>query len=156
MKTGAAAKTHEPGAVALYDADFFEWTRRTADLLRCRRFDEADVEHAAEEIEDMGKRDLNEVNSRLQVLIAQLLKWKVQPRRRSRSWRATIGTQRLEIQGVLEQSPSLRPRLIAGLRTNYERAIKRAVLDTTLSARAFPSECPFLLDEILDETFLPD
>jgi len=156
MKTSTASATRATPHGELYDADFFEWTQRAADLLRRRRFNELDIEHAAEEIEDMGKRDLNELNSRLQVLIAHLLKWKFQPRKRSTSWRATIGTQRLEIEGVLEQSPSLRSRLSAGLGRNYERAVKRAVLDTNLTPQTFPSKCPFSIDEVLNESFLPD
>jgi hypothetical protein len=38
----------------LYDSDFVEWTRRTAELIRKHRFAELDVEHTAEEIEDMA------------------------------------------------------------------------------------------------------
>lgn len=37
----------------LYDADFVEWTAQTAELLRAGRLDQADLEHAAEEIEDL-------------------------------------------------------------------------------------------------------
>jgi|SRR5580658_1139492 hypothetical protein len=37
----------------LYDRDFFEWTQCSAALLRAGRFDQADVEHIAEETEDM-------------------------------------------------------------------------------------------------------
>jgi hypothetical protein len=58
----------------LYDKDFFEWTRCNAALLRARRFEEADIEHLAEEVEDMGKRDRRELTSRLEVLLTHLLK----------------------------------------------------------------------------------
>jgi hypothetical protein len=47
----------------LYDEDFFEWTRRNAELLRAGQLQQADIEHIAEEIEDMGKRDRRELNS---------------------------------------------------------------------------------------------
>lgn len=156
MKGRVSATAGKVQSRDLYDTDFFEWTRRTAQLLRERRFSEVDVEHAAEEIEDMGKRDLKELNSRVQVLLAHLLKWKLQPLRRSLSWRRTIGTQRLEIEAVLEQSPSLGPRLSDDLPRNYERAVKRAVLDTNLAAQTFPPKCPFSLDQVLDAEFLPD
>jgi hypothetical protein len=151
--SAAAGKLQSPD---LYDADFFEWTRRTAQLLREKRFREIDVEHTAEEIEDMGKRDLKELHSRVQVLLAHLLKWKLQPSKRSLSWRRTIGIQRLEIEAVLEQSPSLGSRLSDDLARNYGRALKRAVLDTNLPAHTFPPQCPFSLDQVLDEEFLPD
>ena len=63
----------------LYDRDFAEWTRHNAELLRAGRASEADLEHIAEEIEDMGNRDRRELRSRLRVLLAHLLKWKFQP-----------------------------------------------------------------------------
>ena len=88
MKKASGARAHTAQDTSLYEVDFFEWTQRTADQLRWRRFDEADIQHVAEEIEDLGKRDLRELNSRMEVLLAHLLKWKLQPRRRSNSWRA--------------------------------------------------------------------
>lgn len=140
--------------IETYDADFFEWTRSTAMLLRQRRFKDLDVEHAAEEIEDMGKREYKELGSRLQVLIAHLLKWKLQPRKRSRSWRATIVTQRIEIHPTLRDSPSLRPRLLADLDAHYADSVKRAAAETGLRVSAFPARCPFSMEQILDEDFM--
>jgi Domain of unknown function DUF29 len=138
-----------------YEQDFYAWTQRTAELLRAGRFDEADIEHVAEEIEDMGRRDVRELNSRMQVLLAHLLKWQVQPDRRSPSWRATITTQRLELDGVLAQSPSLRPKLASGLSDNYARAVKRAAAETGLGSERFPATCPYGVEQVLDEDFLP-
>ena len=40
---------------ALYDTDFVEWTAHNAELLRHGRFEELDLEHVAEEIEDFRK-----------------------------------------------------------------------------------------------------
>ena len=51
-------------AAELYDLDFYEWTVRNAELLRSGRVSEADLEHIAEEIEDMGKRERRELLSR--------------------------------------------------------------------------------------------
>ena len=154
MKTATAARAPEAQEATLYEADFFAWTQRTADQLRRRRFGEADIEHAAEEIEDMGKRDLRELNSRMEVLVTHLLKWKLQPRKRSNSWRATIVAQRREIAAVLKESPSLRPRLASARKTNYEGAIERAAAETGIHVETFPSSCPFSIEEILDLRFL--
>ena len=54
-----------PTVQDLYDQDFFEWTVQNAELLRARRFDEIDVEHIAGEIEDRGKSEQRELESRL-------------------------------------------------------------------------------------------
>jgi type II secretory pathway component PulM len=102
------AKTLKPAAASLYDEDFAIWTAETARLLRAGRFDEVDIEHVADEIEDMGKRDKRELHSRLTVLILHLLQWKWQPEKQTRGWQATLLTQRAELDRVLEDSPSLR------------------------------------------------
>ena len=49
----------------LYDRDLAEWARQNAELLRSGRFSEADIEHIAEEIEDMSKRERHTLHSRL-------------------------------------------------------------------------------------------
>src|SRR5713226_2577936 len=92
------AKTLKPRTASLYDQDFVAWTSETAQLLRAGRFDEVDIEHVAEEIEDMGKRDKRELHSRLTVLLLHLLK---------SGCRSTIITQRAELEQLFEDSPSL-------------------------------------------------
>ena len=66
----------------LYDRDFLEWTARNAELLRAGRLKEADLEHIAEEIEDLGKGQRHEVRSGLRVLLMHLIKWQSQPEKR--------------------------------------------------------------------------
>ena len=140
-----------------YDTDFFQWTQTTADLLRRRRFDEIDAEHAAEEIEDMGKRDRREVRSRLIVLLMHLLKWQQQPAKRARStWRATIGEQRTQLRLVVSDSPSLGRIAEQELPLIYPTAVKQAAAQTRLPVEAFPAECPFSVDQVLNEDFLPE
>ncbi len=50
------------GAVCIsvyqYKTDFFAWTREQSALVRARRWSEIDVEHLADEIEDMGKSEI--------------------------------------------------------------------------------------------------
>jgi hypothetical protein len=138
----------------LYDEDFFEWTRVNGELLRTGRFDQADIEHIAEEIEDMGKRNLHEMNSRVRVLLGHLLKWQLQPEKRSRSFERTIAGQRTELGQLLEDSPSLRVRIQPNLRRNYQKSVQLAVIETGLPENHFPAECPFTVDQILDPEFL--
>ena len=51
-------------AAELYDKDFAEWARHNAELLRGGRASEADLEHIAEEIEDLGKRERRSLHNR--------------------------------------------------------------------------------------------
>jgi hypothetical protein len=141
---------------SLYDHDFFAWTQRTAALLRARRFEAVDVDHAADEIRDMGRRDFKELNSRMQVLLMHLLKWQLQPGKRTPSRLSSIVTQRLEIEAILQQSPSLRAKVNSELPKNYAGAVKRAVPETGLRQEQFPVASPYSVRQILDEQFLPE
>src|SRR6476661_110598 len=89
-------------AASLYDRDFVAWTSETARLLRAGRFDETDIEHVAEEIEDMGKRDKRELHGVLTVLLLHLLKWNWQPNKQSSGGQSTIITQRAEVEQLFE------------------------------------------------------
>jgi len=138
-----------------YDADFYEWTQSTAELIRQGRMAEVDWEHVAEEIEDMGKRDHREVRSRLIVLMLHLLQWQFQPEKRTASWRTTIADQRRELELVIGDSPSLRRIPRENLAPLYPRAVKDAVEQTGMTAKQFPASCPFTAEQILGD-FLPE
>ncbi len=96
----------------LYDIDFYLWTQEQARLLRdCVRADTnlpLDWENLAGEIDSVGQRDRREVVSRTTLLIEHLLKLQFSTASRSRArWASTVWTQRLEIEQILKQSPSL-------------------------------------------------
>ena len=142
---------------ALYDVDFFNWTQRTAQLIRQGRLHEVDAEHVAEEIEDMGKRDRREIRSRLTVLVMHLLKWQVQPElRQGPSWRLTIIEQRIQLALVLDDSPSLRSVARNELARIYAAAVRAGMDETGLEASSFPRSCPWTAEEILDSGFYPE
>jgi len=141
-------------ATSLYDKDFAQWAADTADALRERRFDEVDVEHLVEEVEGLASKDFRELRSRLIILLMHLLKWQFQADGRSASWKATINIQRIDIEGILEASPSLRARIPLG--TAFEKARKSAEMETMLASGTFPNHCPYTLDQILDESFWPE
>jgi hypothetical protein len=138
-----------------YDEDFFAWTRRNAELLRAGRFDQADIAHIAEEIEDLGKRDLNELKIRVRVLLSHLLEWRLQSEKKSRSCELTIATHRAELYQLLEDSPSLRAKVQSILPRIYEASVRLTAIETGLAKDQFPAACPFTVDQILDPEFLP-
>lgn len=140
-----------------YDGDFHAWALRNARLLRDGRLGELDVEHIAEELESMGASERRELLSCLQVLLVHLLKYRYQPERRSKSWLLTIIHQRTAIERLLEQSPSLRTLLVADTLANvYGKAVRETVIETDLDRSVFPIDCPYRLEEILDDDWLPD
>lgn len=138
-----------------FDKDYYAWTLHNAELVREKRFDEIDIDHIAEELENMGKSSKRELVSRLAVLIAHLLKWQLQPERRGKSWRYTIKEQRLELLRLLKESPSLKHYIETLMIDAYEQAVVTAVKETSLDEQDFPKTCPFSLSECLDHEFFP-
>lgn len=139
-----------------YQKDFYAWLMDNARLLREKRFTEIDAEHIAEELEDMGKSEKRELINRLTVLLAHLLKWQFQTAKRSRSWKNTILTQRIDINELLEDSPSLRYEITQKLEIAYEKAKLNAEDETGIDQCHFPRQCPFSLEEILGKDFFPE
>ena len=109
-----------------------EWTAHTAALLREGRLDDVDLEHVAEEIEDLGKRDRHTVLLQLLRLLKHQIKRKIQPERDGSSWRSSVTTSREKIELRIADSPSLRRLLEKNLQKTYRRAIKDALFETGL------------------------
>jgi hypothetical protein len=141
---------------APYDEDFYAWSNEQARLLRTGDFAGLDVENIAEELESLGRSDKREIDSRLVVLIAHLLKWRLQVGFRSRRWSATIREQRERIADLVGESPSLRGEIAPLRPAIYARARRAAADETGLAETAFPADCPFAADQILAEDFLPE
>jgi hypothetical protein len=134
----------------LYESDETAWLDAMAKLIRQRRFRDLDYKHLGEYLEDMAHRDRREVESRLTVLLTHLLKWQFQSKRRSRSWRATILTQRQELARDLGRGV-LRNHAVTVLEEVYALALRRAAMETGLAADTFPANCPYTLDQVLSE-----
>src|SRR3954467_14956474 len=132
----------------LYDTDFAEWSRHNAELLRSGRTSEADLEHIAEEIEDMGKRERRSLHNRCVVLIEHLLKWQHQPERRGASWTRTIVVQRTRIQRLLDENPSFRPGLREVVAEAYDDAVTIVSAVKKRPRTDFAACCPFSLDQL--------
>lgn len=140
----------------LYHTDFYAWTKKQASLLQAEEFENLDLPNLVEELEAMGNSQRNEVTSRLKVLLMHLLKWQFQADHRSRSWRNTINIQRWDIEAILEDNPSLRRELGECVAKAYPRARREAIQETGLFRSPWPDACPWALEQILDETWLPD
>lgn len=93
---------------SLYEKDFHTWLEHTVAKLKQHHFEEIDLDYLIEEVEGLAKRDQRELKNRLRVLLAHLLKRTyVQSPNDYRGWELTINEQRLQIQDLLEESPSL-------------------------------------------------
>jgi Domain of unknown function DUF29 len=139
-----------------YDNDFYTWAREQAALARARSSNELDWDHIAEELEGLSRSEYRELRARFIVLMAHLLKWAVQPQRRSRSWTATIREQRRAIVRHLNENPGLIAREGEAFHEAYASARDYAITQTDLEEKHFPTEAPFTLEQVRDADWLPE
>ena len=145
----------DPARLAGYEDDFALWSAEQAVLIRAGKFDRVDLENVAEELESLGRGDTYQIDSRMEVLLAHLLKWEFQPGQRSSSWKATLFEQRYRIGRLLKESPSLRGRPGEMLDGSYVIGRFEAIKETKLPEAVFPETCPYTIEQILDPDFLP-
>jgi hypothetical protein len=140
----------------LYEQDFYSWTRQQSRLLRQGQFDQLDLSHLIEELDDLGNRHYDQLESRLMQLVAHLLKWQVQHWKRTNSWRATIRVQRTAIAKLLRRNPGLQPRLAEAMVESWPEAKDVAIAETDLPDEQFPEICPFSVEQVLSPDFWPE
>jgi Domain of unknown function DUF29 len=132
---------------ALYDEDFYAWTQQQAAALRAhfRGDNRLDVEHLAEEVEDLGKSQLDAVESYVEQIISHLLKLDYSgfdlPRRH---WRGEI----VAFRGNLGRkvSPAIERKVRDRLPELYEngRRMAAASLDAEPDIEhRLPQACPY-------------
>ena len=145
-----------PQGQPLYEADLHLWASQQAALVREGRLSELDLVHIAEELDDVGSEIYQKLESALTILLAHMLKWDLQPDRRSRSWEATIREHRRRVEKLLRQNPSLKPKLTEALSESYQNGRDRASGETDLPVGRFPEQCSYHWEDILNREFALD
>lgn len=141
--------------MSTYEEDVSAWAFEQARFLREHRFDLLDIEHLADEIEDVGKREMSELAKQMSVLLAYLLKWRYLPAERTGSRSAMIEARRLDVADILNDSPSLRDRIdeTRTFQLIWMDALAQATTESGLDW--LTPECPWATDDILTEGWLP-
>ena len=148
-----APSTRAPRQASLYEHDVYGWVQEQVRLLRAGRLAEIDAENIAEEILDVGRNEYDKLESALTVLLAHMLKWDHQAKKRTRSWEATILEQRDRVETQLSDNPSLKSRRNEAVKTGYRRGRIRASGETNIDVDEFPEACPYDWDTIMNREF---
>lgn len=137
--------TQTPIAVSLYEQDYLLWIEDTVNKLRNKNIDGLDFENLIEEIEDLGRSDKRELESRLQELLEHILKRHyVKMNDCYRGWVESIIKQRIAIRKLLKNSPSLKPYFNQIFDEVYADALK--IVRNGYPQCEFPDICPFSRD----------
>jgi len=139
----------------LYETDIVLWLEEQVKLLRDRKFEELDMDHLLEEIEDLGnQRDTIE---RLWALtMMHMLKWKYQPDRRCNSWKSSIKGHAKHAARRFFKTPTNKRHVEEFFQDAYEEAKLEAANETFLDLSSFPIECEWSYQQLLDEKFIED
>jgi hypothetical protein len=126
----------------------------SAYLMRAGRLEELDLDHIAEELDDVGSEIYRRLEGALTVLYTHMLKGDFQPNHRSRSWEASIREQRSRIAKLLAKNPSLKSKLDEAREEAYEYGRDRPSGETGLPMDAFPETSPYTWQEVTEREFL--
>jgi hypothetical protein len=139
----------------IYDRDYYLWLEKTTELLKAGKLNELDWEHLIEEIEDLSRSEKRAVVSLLKQLIKHLLLynyWQKERQWSGQGWLEEISNFRFELSQYLD-SKTLRNYTEQELGTIYTRARKEAIIKSNLPD--LPINCPYSLEQILSDDFIP-
>jgi len=148
----------------LYDRDLQLWIQQTIQQLQNHEFGSLDIENLIEELVDLGKSERNALRSNLKILLAHLLKLKIQhdvPESMKASWYSSVVEHRQRVLDNLADAPSLKGFLVEAVEKAYPDARKVAIKEVKLAKfgvrvpeeSEYPITCPFSIEQILDEDF---
>ena len=154
-------------AAALYKRDFYAWARQQADALRRAdrgaRPEEIDFMNLSEEVEDLARRERQQLAERIETIAEHLAELQFSPAQDPRAgWRATVRRTRSAIARLLDDSPSLRrelndlversapPAVLAAVEELKERGEVDAGVMAALGAASYT------VDEIVSPDWWPD
>ena len=139
----------------LYEIDDSQWLGETISLLRNHQFQQLDLEHLIEELEDLGKEKKNAVASLLEQVIRHLLllqHWTKETEYNTINWQEEIYNFRTQLRRKI--TANLRNYLEEELNYIYEDALGFVKIKTANTV-IFPSQCPYSLEQLLDRDWLP-
>jgi hypothetical protein len=146
----------------LYEEDFAAWVERQVGALRALAASGAappdlDLAHLIEEVEDLGKNIRDEVESRVTVALAHLLKLEFSPAAEPRrGWRATVINQRTHLARRLTAT------LRRHVRDRFDDLYRDARIDAAddlevdgMSLDHLPAEPPYTLEQVTQRGWWP-
>ncbi len=151
----------------LYEQDFNRWREVVIKQIKAKNFQAIDWENLVVELEDMGKAEKRAFVSNLTILIAHLLKLMIQkdaPNSMKGSWYSSVTEHRFRIQKDLQENPSFQSYLAEAINKSYKDARKLAIKEGQKadfgvrkpSAAEYSEQCPFTIEQLLDEDFYGD
>ncbi|MFM6453495.1 MAG: DUF29 domain-containing protein [Planktothrix sp.] len=140
----------------LYQTDDYLWLQKTIEILKIKNFNNLDLDSLIEELESLGRSEFNKVRSLLRQIIIHLLLleyWEQEYKQNYRHWQAEIIAFRDDLSHEL--TASLKNKLIPELNSIYHVSVNLVSKTTGLSQSLFPTVCPYLFEQLLEDNWYP-
>jgi hypothetical protein len=141
----------------LYEIDDYLWLEETIKVLKNKDLENLDIDNLIEELESLGRSELNKVRSLLKQIIIHILLleyWQEEYDRNCSHWKGEIIAFRDDLNNSL--TTTLKNKLVQELESIYNVAVKIVSTKTGLSKNVFPENCPYSLEQLLDDNWYPD
>jgi len=141
----------------LYEHQYSDWLKLQVRLLKTGRAVEADVDHIAQELEDIGSEAEAKLSSLIRQAMVNLCKIEfARDQTRADQWMVEIANFRAEIEDRILNRFSNDEDLVS----IYDRSWKtaRSILMHALTReelKHIPKECPYAMGQIRDEQYFP-
>jgi hypothetical protein len=140
----------------LYQLDYLAWYETTLEQLKDKNLANLDVESLTEVLENLVRDVKRSGESYLKQIIIHLLLiqyWDGQTINH-RHWASEIVNFRSELE--TDMTTNLRRHLEKQIDKLYQKAVRYVVIKTGLDKTNFPDECPYSLEQLLNDNWFPE
>ena len=139
----------------LYELDYLAWYEKTLEQLKNNHSNELDLESLSEVLENLVRDTKRSGESYLRQIIIHLLLieyWESEKINRCH-WAAEIVNFRSELE--TDMTTNLKKHLDLAKENIYQKALKYVIKKTELNKTLFPIQCPYSLEQLLDDDWFP-
>jgi hypothetical protein len=139
----------------LYELDYLAWYEKTLEQLKNNHSNELDLESLSEVLENLVRDTKRSGESYLRQIIIHLLLieyWESEKINRCH-WAAEIVNFRSELE--TDMTTNLKKHLDLVKENMYQKALKYVIKKTELNKTLFPIQCPYSLEQLLDDDWFP-
>ena len=139
----------------LYELDYLAWYEKTLEQLKNNHSNELDLESLSEVLENLVRDTKRSGESYLRKIIIYLLLieyWESEKINRCH-WAAEIVNFRSELE--TDMTTNFKKHLDLVKENIYQKALKYVIKKTELNKTLFPIQCPYSLEQLLDDDWFP-
>ena len=139
----------------LYELDYLAWYEKTLEQLKNNHSNELDLESLSEVLENLVRDTKRSGESYLRQIIIHLLLieyWESEKINRCH-WAAEIVNFRSELD--TDMTTDFKKHLDLVKENMYQKALKYVIKKTAFNKTLFPIQCPYSLEQLLDDDWFP-